>query len=58
MLPIFILFCLLGYSFVVSLVKTIKKDENHHQYGLRKNFTAVLFVLWSLVLVLILSNYY
>ncbi|GAA0336068.1 hypothetical protein GCM10008967_28080 [Bacillus carboniphilus] len=57
MLTVMILFGIFGYSFILSLVKTIKKDEDHHQYGLRKHFTAILFVIWSFTLLLILAQY-
>ncbi|KAB8135741.1 hypothetical protein F9U64_10730 [Gracilibacillus oryzae] len=53
MLLIYILlFFISGYLFVLQLIKAIRGDDNHHQYGLVKHSAAIFFVLWSTFMVI------
>ncbi|MCT2537832.1 hypothetical protein NC661_12225 [Aquibacillus koreensis] len=52
-----LLFFIFGYLFVLQLIKALKSDDTHHQYGLVKHLAALLFVLWSTSLFLLLTAF-
>ncbi|WIF96581.1 hypothetical protein [Pontibacillus chungwhensis] len=49
-LVIFVLVC---YGFIFSLIRVIKEDESHHQYTLHKHLTVLYFIVWSALIMFV-----